>query len=69
MRRIGLWQVRDDGPQKLKASGIELERYLEDWIERDPGLLQQGLCIVGRQMGVEAVGWICWASTRRGGGP
>jgi len=30
-----------------------LEEYLEEWIERDPGLLQVGLTIVARQIGVE----------------
>ncbi|MBN1954815.1 MAG: DUF91 domain-containing protein [Anaerolineae bacterium] len=53
MRQIGLWQVRTDGPAKLRPSGVELEAYLEDWIERDPSLLQQGLVIVGRQVAVE----------------
>lgn len=53
MKRIGLWHVTEDGPEKLKASEIDLEQYLEDWIERDPSLLQQGLTIVGRQIGLE----------------
>ena len=53
MKQIGLWQVRDDGPAKLRPSGVELEAYLEDWIERDPSLLQQGLVIIGRQIAVE----------------
>lgn len=32
---------------------MDLERNLEDWIEKDPSLLQEGLTIVGRQMQVE----------------
>jgi Holliday junction resolvase-like predicted endonuclease len=53
MRRVGLWQVAEDGPKKLKASGIDLEKHLEDWIARDPSLLQVGLKVVGRQITVE----------------
>ena len=30
-----------------------MEQNLEDWIEREPGLLQTGLTIVGRQVGLE----------------
>jgi len=48
-----LWQVTEDGPKKLNRGGINLEQYLEEWIERDPSLLQGGLTIVGRQIGVE----------------
>lgn len=54
MRQIGLWHVTDDGPQRLKSSGVGLEKHLEGWIEDDPDLLQEGLKIVGRQVGVEA---------------
>jgi len=53
MQRIGLWHITQDGPRKLEAGRVDLEQYLEDWIARDPSLLQQGLVIVGRQIGLE----------------
>ncbi len=53
MQRVGLWHVTEEGPKKLKGGGIEFEQYLEEWIERDPSLLQGGLTIVGRQIAVE----------------
>ena len=53
MRQMLLWQVTDETPQKLTRGGIDLETHLEDWIERDPSLLQNGLTIVGRQVAVE----------------
>jgi len=53
MQRIGLWHITQDGPRKLEAVRVDLEQYLEDWIARDPSLLQQGLVIVGRQIGLE----------------
>ena len=53
MPQIGLWQVTDEGPKKLDRSGIDLEQYLEDWIEQDPSLLQRGLKIIGRQIELE----------------
>jgi len=54
MRRTGVWQVTDTGPTELPSTTVELEKELESWIERDPGLLRRGLTIVGRQMGTEA---------------
>ena len=53
MRQMLLWQVTDETPKRLNRGGIDLERHLEDWIERDPGLLQSGLTIVGRQITLE----------------
>lgn len=50
MRRVGLWQITEDGPGKLKQGQIDLEKDLEEWIERDPSMLQEGLTIVGRQI-------------------
>lgn len=54
MQQVGLWLITDGGPRKLTSSAIALEQHLEDWIERDPGLLEAGLTIVGRQITVEA---------------
>ena len=45
MTKIGLWQIEDNGPVKIKESNVGLEKSLEDWIERDPTLLQSGLTI------------------------
>jgi Holliday junction resolvase-like predicted endonuclease len=53
MPQIGLWQVTGEGPRKLDRSDIDFERYLEDWIEQDPSLLQRGLKIIGRQIELE----------------
>lgn len=53
MKQIGIWQVIDDKPEKLAASSVGLEENLEKWIEDDPGLLEEGLEIVGRQLHVE----------------
>ncbi len=36
MTQIGLWHITDNGPQKLKEGAVDLEQYLEDWIEHDP---------------------------------
>ena len=69
MQRIGLWHITQDGPRKLEAGRVDLEQYLEDWIARDPSLLQQGLVIVGRHSGWKADAWICWGLTHRDAGP
>jgi hypothetical protein len=53
MRQIGIWRVADQGLKRLQPSNIDFEKDLEDWIEQDPELLEQGLEIVGRQLHVE----------------
>jgi Holliday junction resolvase-like predicted endonuclease len=53
MEKIGLWQITENGPQKIKESAVDLERDLEAWIEKDPNLLRAGLVIIGRQITLE----------------
>ena len=53
MEQIGIWGVTDDGLDRLSASSVGLEKNLEEWIEEDASLLEEGLEIVGRQMYVE----------------
>lgn len=53
MPKLGVWQIRKMAPIKLDAALVDLEEHLEDWIEKDPGLLQEGLTVVGRQMTVD----------------
>ena len=54
MPNVGVWSVQEDGrPIRVGRSNAELERSLEDWIENDAGLLQDGLTIVGRQIILE----------------
>lgn len=53
MNKVGLWQIVQGHPQQIREANIALEQHLETWIEADPGLLQAGLVIVGRQLSVE----------------
>jgi hypothetical protein len=53
MHAIGLWQIGDAGPARLLPVGVGAERDLEEWIARDPALLEQGLVVVGRQVRLE----------------
>lgn len=43
-----------DGPRRVASASLDLEQRLEEWIERDPSLLEPGLTIVGRQMRLDA---------------
>ena len=54
MRRTAIWEVAEEGPQRLSRTNIDLEQQLEDWIEQEPSLLQEGLTIIGRQLQTEA---------------
>ena len=54
MKSLGIWQVGDATLSRAAESEIDLERHLEDWIEQDPSLLQEGLVSVGRQVRVQS---------------
>jgi hypothetical protein len=56
MEKIGAWQVGADGPVRLGAASIELEKHLENWIENEPQLVGDGLQIISRQLTVEGGG-------------
>lgn len=53
MNTIGLWQITPNGPARLAAARVGRERDLEEWIERDPTVLEAGLVVVGRQIRLE----------------
>ncbi len=53
MSKLGVWQVKQFSPLKVDPASVDLEKNLEDWIEKDPSLIQEGLTIVGRQVNVE----------------
>ena len=54
MAKQGVWEISENGPRRLGSSTVELEKHLEDWIERDPSLVQHGLTIAARQLPTEA---------------
>lgn len=54
MNKIGLWTKTGKSLSRLAESQIELEKELEKWIEEDPGLIRDGLTVVGRQVEVES---------------
>jgi len=42
MSRLGVWRIRGRGPERVQPATIGFEAHLEDWIERDPALLEAG---------------------------
>jgi hypothetical protein len=54
MDEINLSKIPLGKSQQSQRGKPTLEKSLADWIERDPGLVQDGLLIVGRQMHTEA---------------
>ena len=52
--KIGTWAICENSPVRLGSASVEFERYLEDWIETEPNLLQSGIRIVARQLAVGA---------------
>jgi Holliday junction resolvase-like predicted endonuclease len=53
MDSIGIWHIPNGTPIRTPTADIGAERDLESWIEQDPGLLERGLVIVGRQIRLE----------------
>jgi hypothetical protein len=51
---VAVWRVDQDGPRRAPYAVLQLEKHLEDWIERDPSLVEEGLRIVGRQVVLES---------------
>src|SRR5579883_2535863 len=58
---IKIWQIsqKDEGLVAVNDSVLEsshLESELEAWIDKDPGLIGDGLMVIDRQLPVEGVG-------------
>jgi hypothetical protein len=47
--RIAAWHIKDAGPVRAPEAGPGLEKELEDWIEQDPSLVEEGLRVIARQ--------------------
>jgi len=54
MARLGLWQIVGSELSRIEERAIDLERMLQDWIEKDPSLLQAGMTIVGREFNLDS---------------
>lgn len=51
MKKALAWHVADDGiPTPLKPGFIDLEKHLEDWIDRDPDIVADDVLLIGRQL-------------------
>jgi len=52
--RVAAWEVSGTGPQSLQPGRIDLEEKLEDWISKDPNLVQRDLVVIGRQITLDS---------------
>jgi hypothetical protein len=54
---LAAWRVLSaQTPERMSRSAVQVEQLLEDWIERDPSLVDEGLVIVGRQLVLGSAG-------------
>jgi len=51
---LAIWTVTDGTPTYFERGAVNLEKQLEEWIERDPRLVHPSLFVVGRQIRVES---------------
>jgi hypothetical protein len=56
MNRLGVWGIQQGAPKRIDESIIDLEKQLEDWIEKDPALVQEGLVVISRQLIFDGAG-------------
>lgn len=54
MTNVAVWDMSSGEPKRLRASHVDLEVQLEEWIDKDPDLVEFGLVILGRQVAVDA---------------
>src|SRR5271170_4387677 len=45
-----LWRIEPNGLVQVDAGKLDAESQIEDWIERDPSILDPNLLIIGRQV-------------------
>src|SRR6266550_3660651 len=45
-----LWQVEGGSLEPIAPTSLNQEQRLEDWIEKDPGILGMSLAVIGRQV-------------------
>jgi hypothetical protein len=49
-----IWDVSTNQPQRVERTFLDLESNLEEWIEKEPSILEEGLLIVARQFQVDS---------------
>lgn len=50
LRATTAYEIVSGSPKKLEVISIDLEKSLEDWIEKDPELLEPRLAVIARQL-------------------
>lgn len=46
------WEIDNGKPKKMRQTNIDLENDLENWVETDPSMIEDGLRILARQLDV-----------------
>lgn len=54
-RATTVWEVTKGStePKRLPEGSIDLEKTLEDWVEKDPDLVEPGLTVLARQLSTD----------------
>jgi len=47
---VKLWKIADNKPVNIEKRQLDLEKALEDWIEKDTSILGDDLLLIGRQV-------------------
>ena len=56
--KMKLWQIRDDRPEHVPQSSLDLESRLEDWLRDDISMINDELIVIGQQVETEYGGVI-----------
>ena len=58
VQAIRLWAVNSTGVKEIERTRLDMEEKLENWLEADISMIDQGLLVIGRQVPTRYGGWI-----------
>lgn len=47
---VKIWEIQNNILKKIEKSKLPLEKYLEDWLEKDISIISEDLLVIGRQV-------------------
>ncbi len=50
VQAIRLWEVQSGGIKEIERAKLDLEEKLEEWLEADISMINEGLLVIGRQV-------------------
>ena len=49
-KEVRLWEIREEKLNEVENTKLDLEKHMEDWIEKDISIVSNDLLVIGRQV-------------------